>query len=299
MDQPSTSPSPPLPPTTTAQKSFVTLQIAFVTGLSLWLMTQGIFPSPELLFILLVAALVWKASYRSFLIDFIPFLLMLLTYQALRGFADNLSPSAIHVTDLIAWERALFGGMMPPAYLQAHLQGQPYTPLLNLVTNALYMSHFVVPVLLAVVLWFYRREHYWPFGLGLLALSYAGFLTYLLFPAAPPWWAAHFGYLKEETVQLTNFILPTAVVFAGPNPVAAMPSLHAAYPTYIALFVLSVWGQRFLWVLLLPLGVGFSAVYLGHHYVIDLIAGALYAVVAFTGVHWWGRRAAHSAERGS
>ncbi|CAF1524714.1 unnamed protein product [Adineta steineri] len=53
------------------------------------------------------------------------------------------------------------------------------------------------------------------------------------------------------------------------NVFAAIPSLHAAYPTITDLFFFTF-------------GVWFSAVYSGHHYVIDVLAGGTCAVTAYT-----------------
>lgn len=294
----STAPSPAEeaidPQEERARRGFLAIQVGYVLLISLWSMSQGIFPSPELLLVLLASAFVWRARNRAFLADFVPFILLLICYQALRGFADELAPADIHITDLIAWERALFGGIIPAVYLQANLLDRWFTPILDVLSNLFYMSHFVVQILLALIIWHRRRVHYWPYVAGLVGLSYSAFIMYVLFPAAPPWWATVHGYLPDGAVMLTNFVLPTVVVFAGPNPVAAMPSLHAAYPTYLALFVMAVWGRRMLPVWILPIGVALSAVYLGHHYVIDLIAGMLVAAVAFALAWQWSRRRAHS-----
>ncbi|MCP5119252.1 MAG: phosphatase PAP2 family protein, partial [bacterium] len=43
-------------------------------------------------------------------------------------------------------------------------------------------------------------------------------------------------------------------------------------------------------ILILPLGMGSATVILGHHYVVDLIVGACYALVCFTAVYLWHRR---------
>jgi membrane-associated phospholipid phosphatase len=62
-----------------------------------------------------------------------------------------------------------------------------------------------------------------------------------------------------------------------------MPSLHMAYPTYLAFYIIYIW-RRWGWIsLLLPIAIGFSTIILGHHYVIDLIFGVLYAAVVFAG----------------
>ena len=90
---------------------------------------------------------------------------------------------------------------------------------------------------------------------------------------------------------LTRVARGVEVVASGPNPVAAVPSLHIAYPTYLALISITVWGKRGLPVILLPFRVLFSAVYLGHHYVVDGLIGAGYALAVYLLLYLWLRRA--------
>ncbi len=250
----------------------------------------GTFPSTEMIAGAFVIVFVATPSGRSFLIEFAPFLLLLVTYKWLRNFADDLAPTQINIENLIEWEKALFGGTLPNAYLQTHLWSQPFTPVLDALTNTLYLSHFLSPLVLAVLLWQRQRAQYWAFVIGLVVVSYAAFATYVLFPAAPPWWATHFGYITDQPVTLEHFVVSGEHLVNGANPVAAMPSLHTAYPVYIAAVALSTWGRRALPVILLPLGVAFATFYLGHHYVIDALAGAFYSLVVFVTVFPWARR---------
>jgi membrane-associated phospholipid phosphatase len=262
------------------------LQLGAIGVILLALMAaKGALPSTEVIAGVFVFVFVWTKDGRSFLIEFAPFLLLLVTYKQLRNFADNLSDAEINITNLIVWERALFGGMVPAHYLQAHLWGHLYTPLLDALTNALYLSHFLSPLVISVLLWQKSRSLYWAFAIGIVALSYAAFATYLLFPAAPPWWATKYGYLREQAVTLRHFVVGSKQLIEGANPIAAMPSLHAAYPTYIWLVATHVWGKKGIPVIVLPAGVMFSTFYLGHHYVIDAMAGALYALIAFMVVY--------------
>jgi len=69
--------------------------------------------------------------------------------------------------------------------------------------------------------------------------------------------------------------------FVESNPFAAFPSLHAMYPWIISLFALKIKKIKALPVLLFPIGVWFSAVYLGEHYIIDVIGGIVYGTCAF------------------
>ena len=247
----------------------ILVQVSILIGIVLALMGLDImYPSTEMVPILLLALVIMNPRVRTFAIDFAPFLVLLISYDTLRNFADNLSASDIHITDMIRWERSLFGGALPGRVLQTTLTDKPYTLALDVLTNTLYLSHFLTPVITAIFLWRRRKTDYWAFAITLLLMSFAGFATFVAFPAAPPWWATHHGYL----------------------PGAAMPSLHTAYPTLIALVCVAVWGRKALPVLLLPLGVAFSTFYLGHHWVIDALAGAGYAVFFFGTVFLWLRQ---------
>lgn len=62
---------------------------------------------------------------------------------------------------------------------------------------------------------------------------------------------------------------------------AAFPSLHAAYPWLVSLYAIKIRRFKALPVLVLPVCVWFSAVYLGEHYVVDLIGGIAYSTCAF------------------
>ena len=110
-----------------------------------------------------------------------------------------------------------------------------------------------------------------------------------MFPSAPPWLAAQDGYLGGVTRVLGQTInvlpdrldLPSIYRQLNPNAVAAIPSLHAAYPFLVLLFALRFFGRRGIVVGLYVLAAWLAVIYLGEHYAIDVILGALYAGVAF------------------
>jgi membrane-associated phospholipid phosphatase len=60
--------------------------------------------------------------------------------------------------------------------------------------------------------------------------------------------------------------------------------MHSALPFVISLFAIKIWKKKVFPVLIFPIGVWFSAVYLGEHYVIDVLGGIAYAAVAFIAV---------------
>jgi membrane-associated phospholipid phosphatase len=73
-----------------------------------------------------------------------------------------------------------------------------------------------------------------------------------------------------------------------------MPSLHAAYPLLGMLFGLRLWGRRAWPILLYTVCVWISIVYLGEHYVVDVIGGVVFALGAFFAedalTRWWHTR---------
>ena len=277
------------------------IQILYMLILIWWILKKGLYPGPEFLSLIIIGILIWTVQGRTILNDLAPFLLILFLYfDVLRLFVEQFIPADIHITDLIAAERWLFGGKIPAHVLQALWSHGPFTPVLDLAANIVYLSHFANPLIAALVIWVFRKQHYWPFVAGFLLMSFAGFFTYIVFPAAPPWWATHFGYLPDQPVHLDHsFIGEAALLAHAYNPVAAMPSLHAAYPTYIAIFCLYLWGKRGGFIFFLPAAISLASVYLGHHYVVDLIAGWLYAAAAFGMVVLWRRVRARIRKKAS
>lgn len=269
----------PLPDNKFQRNDILIAQIALLVVAGIFATLTGTFPSIEILAMGMVGLLIWYPRHRAFLKDLLPVLFTLLTYESLRVFADDLAPSSIHITDLIQWEMALFGGNLPIVWVQNLLWDRSISPMLTVIFTGFYYSHFILPLILITLLWQKRRILYWPFVGGFVTLMLSAFVTYIVFPAAPPWWATYYGYLTGELAVRSY---PAAeMMFQGPNPVAAMPSLHMASPVFIALFTTLVWRRRALWLWIFPVGVGLSTLYLGHHYVIDLIAGSLYAGVIF------------------
>lgn len=116
-----------------------------------------------------------------------------------------------------------------------------------------------------------------------------GAVFYWAIPTAPPWWAAAHGELDDaRTFHIRRMMIEYGPEFwgdlwgplydvLGGNPLAAMPSLH---------FATSVMGAQLLsevdpvagavgWTYAALLGL--ALVYLGEHYLVDLVAGAAFS----------------------
>jgi membrane-associated phospholipid phosphatase len=268
------------------QRLILSMQIVVIVIMTVLLLRRGKPPGVDLLVLSLLTLFLWWARDRIPLLKFAPFLLLILTYESIRNLTLILGTGDLHVTDLIVWEETISGGLIPSFTLQHALSSQPYTWLVDIVANGFYMTHFFSVIAVGLLLWYVRRDQYGPFLLGVTALSYAAFLTYVFFPAAPPWWASMNGYLKGQAVDLSHSLLTPSYIIATGNPVASMPSLHTAYPFYLFIYCVFIWRRKGLPVIILPAGVAISSIYLGHHYVIDILAGLLYAVIAFLGTAW-------------
>jgi hypothetical protein len=217
-------------------------------------------------------------------VDWLPLVVLLLAYDASRGFADGLG-ATVHVTEPAAVDRWLGGGALPTVVLQQHWDAAWWEGLAALV----YGSHFVVTPLVLGILWVRNRARWARFARLVLALSAAGLVTYVVYPAAPPWLAARHGVI-EPVRRLSGagwdvLGLPRAgAVLADSqgqvNQVAAVPSLHTAFAVLICLTLFPV--ARRVWMrvglvayaLLMPLVLVWS----GEHYVIDTLLGAAYAI---------------------
>jgi membrane-associated phospholipid phosphatase len=245
----------------------------------------------------------WR-QHLLFLRDWLPIALLLVVYNVSRGYADGLFQP--HVLPLIHADEALFGGHVPTVWLQQHLYQPGHVQWWEVVVSLVYVSHFLTVPTVAVILWLRSRDQWARYMRRWFTLSVAGLITYFLYPAAPPWWAALHGYLGDPVARIStagwNAIglhsagnTLNALQVEAANPVAAMPSLHTAYAMMAVAFFLPVVGRRW-WPALLtyPLAMTFTLVYSGEHYVIDVLVGWLYVAGTFLLVGFaerrWARR---------
>ncbi len=223
-------------------------------------------------------------------------LAVLTVYLYSRGLADELGIVAVHVTAPIDVDRWMFGGTLPTEYLQAKLCGVPCERSMSpewydVVLTTVYYSHFFVALTTASVLWLRNRDAWVRFMRRYLSLSVLALAVYITYPMAPPWMAAQNGFLSADISRITGrgwYDLHDGSFHqrfsAVGNPVAAMPSLHAAIALFVAVYGIVQLQHRWRWLLLLyPLAMSFMLVYYAEHYVIDIIAG-----FAATGLVLWG-----------
>jgi membrane-associated phospholipid phosphatase len=235
-----------------------------------------IVPGPEFYVVFLLIYAAGMRWTRRFVKDWFPFVTLFITYEAVYGFADKLG-GIIHIEELAEADFKLFG-ILPSLFLQQYYR----FVVLDYTCAFLYSLHFILPIAFGFILWRYSSKNYWGFVASLLVCSYAALTTFLIFPSAPPWYGVNaVRILLQVYSSLGVTASKTLFDYIEANPFAAFPSLHAAYPWLISLYALKIKGRRALPILLLPFSVWFSVVYLGEHYVVDVIGGIVYATCAF------------------
>ncbi|MCW2600907.1 MAG: hypothetical protein JWM02_2736 [Frankiales bacterium] len=251
---------------------------------------------------------VWR---RAVVRDWMPLLAVLFAYDLLRGVANEVggwifnlpywassadSPelARAHLAGPLEADKFLFGGTVPTVWLQQHFYDFGVAHWYDRIAVPVYLSHFLVSLVLAIVLWCVNYRLFRTYVTTLVSLTAVTLLTYLLYPAVPPWMAALNDRLPEvhRVVQNTLAVLGSETLnsafesgAAYSNPVAAMPSLHAAIPMMLLLFF---WREvRVRGRVLLAVYAGLMAltlVYAGEHYVTDVLLGWVYAAATVVGV---------------
>jgi hypothetical protein len=271
----------------------------FIVGSAGAVATNGLFLSRDIVFLwvllgLLAVSLSDINGYlRGVVTDWLPFFGALFAYDLLRGLlADSIFTP--HTFPQIGADEALFAGEVPTVWLQERLFDASSLAPYDFAAWAVYLTHFFAVFVVAAYLWRRARPSFRRFRNLILALTAAAFVTYALFPAVPPWLASDAGDLGETgrvvgAVWTELGVSPAAAIWEKgstfSNEVAAIPSLHTAYPVMILLFFwpgCTVRG-RALW-LLYALAMSVTLVYTGEHYVADVLLGWAYAGVTYLAV---------------
>jgi hypothetical protein len=262
-----------------------------------------------------LAAVLWRwgvpmRSHLDFVKDWWPAFAILVFWTYSRGLADNLGmPIAVRMP--IDADRWLGLGELPTQWLQDALCAPTCTDptaasWYDTVFTATYMTHFVTGMTIAIVLWLRSRPAWAAWLRRYIGLNLIGLALCVLYPMQPPWMASLGGHLDPEVHRLTGrggSVLGVHVsqMVMGPigNQVAAMPSLHAGTACLVALFAVSRLRSRWRYAALAyPVLMGFTLVYYGEHYVIDVLAGfALAGCVQVAMTRWERSRARRARER--
>ena len=189
----------------------------------------------------------------------------------------------------LAIDRAIGLGVPPTLRLQRTFSTPGSVNRFERVLAWCHWMWFFVPHGTVIYVLLRHRERFGRSASRIYAVFDIGAVFYWAIPTAPPWWAALHGDFEDgQAVHMRRMMIEYGEQFwgdrwgdlydvLGGNPLAAMPSLHFA-TSLMAAHVLAETGPvagvlGYSYTALL----GLALVYLGEHYVADLIAGAALA----------------------
>ena len=253
-------------------------------------------PGPEH-FLLAGIALVlslWNDDSRRLALIGLPYLLYALVYDSMRWYADYIRSPIVHVHEPYDFDLRWFGihGLTPNEWLQRNTSaaldlicGLAYTPMLFIGESVLLSIYFIAKGKVR------RAERFtWIFVIA----NFIGFACYYIYPAAPPWYVSDHGFAVDLSVhaspagairfdQLIGIPLMQGFYGKSADVFGAIPSLHVVYP-----FLAVIYGwylRRFrLIAATYFLLVCFAAVYLNHHYLLDIFLGLAIALAVMAAV---------------
>ena len=287
--------------------------IAFV--LSYWAVLSLLrgFRSDHVTIGVLIVVLSYGGRAARVLLGFLaPVLLTGILYDSMRFYSDYIRADYIRVKEPYVFDQHFFGIQTDKGLLTPNEWWQLHThPVLDFFTGLAYLIFIAVFVITCAWFYFYssykgtpirfptwirERRHtpMWSF----FWVNMLGYSTYYWYPAAPPWYVALKGLGKADlstpanqagclrfdqllgTHFFSEFYGRSADVFG------AIPSLHVAYPLLAVMYAFrfGTWRRFSVGFYILMC---FSAVYLNHHYVLDVIWGSAYAVIIFFAVNAW------------
>lgn len=277
-----------------------TLSVLVVSALFLLLtgVFVGIRPEHFLLVGLFLLLFFAGKATRKLAVALLPFVIFGISYDWMRVW-PNYEVNPIDVRGLYEVEKSLFG---------IHIDGQTLIPCEYFALHHCRVADFMagifylcwVPVPIAFGLWLYFKGHrdlYLRFSMVFLLVNLIGFAGYYIHPAAPPWYAMNYGFEPELSTpgnvaglgrfdELLGITVFEGIYGRNANVFAAVPSLHAAY--MVVALAYAIMGHCRRWLIavfaFIMVGIWWTAVYSGHHYLIDVslgIACALLGILLF------------------
>ncbi len=250
---------------------------------------------PEHIFLWSLFCILFFASTytRKLIVALLPFVLFAISYDWMRVY-PNYRVNAIDVAGLYGAELQVFGVTVEGVRMTlCEYFAQHHCAVLDFMAGIFYLCWVPVPVLFGVMLYVQgRRELALRFALTFLLVNLIGFAGYYIHPAAPPWYVMEYGFepllgTPGNVAGLGRFDAMLGIDVFSPmygrnaNVFAAFPSLHSAY--MLVAFFYALAGRCRKWLVALfafiMVGIWFTAVYSGHHYMIDVLGGIVCAAV--------------------
>ena len=244
--------------------------------------------------------LLFHEKTRMFLILALPVFLHNILYDMFR-YVPFQWFLPIRIQEPYLWDQWLFGITQGDQVILFHQYLQQFShTALDILSGLLYHIHGAVVFILVFLLWRLKSKNLaFRFAVAFLFMNLMSFATYLLFPAAAPWYVEAFGFAQPggpvigSAAGLAKFDQLFSLHFSenmySLNPVVfgAVPSMHAGFTMLCWLFARKINKYWSLLFAAYTLAMCYSAMYLGHHYLIDVVWGITYALVAYVFIEKW------------
>lgn len=197
-------------------------------------------------------------------------ILIPILFSSLGFLVHHISPDDRH-WQLLNWDRRIFGGD-PVRFVQ-----RLGTPVLTDLIQFCYAAYYFLPMVLGFFLFRSKRWDEYQALLAVIAFGFfVSYLGYFLVPARSPnevlpgFW--------QEGLWIAN-ALAEWTRQAEWMKRSAFPSGHLMLTLITVVLAWKLDRRAFYWILPFALGLSLATVYLGYHYLVDLIAGAALGVL--------------------
>jgi inositol phosphorylceramide synthase catalytic subunit len=263
---------------------FTLLYFAWFIGL-VGLRTEHI-----VMYALLILSYFGTKTSRQFILAFAAFVIYWVLYDSMRIW-PNYKVNPIHIVEPYLLEKQLFGITSGSILLTLNEYfALHHHSFIDVLAGIFYLCWVPVPLAFAMYLYFTDLPTSFKFSYCFLFINIIGFVLYYIYPAAPPWYVAQYGFEPHYHVgggvgglkyfdSITGTSIFETMYKKNANVFAAMPSMHSTYPIIVLYYGLKKrLGSINIIFAILSLGIWFTAVYSGHHYVIDVLAGISIAI---------------------
>jgi hypothetical protein len=231
---------------------------------------------------------------RRFILGFSIFIVYWIIFDYMKAF-PNYNYNDVAIGELYNTEKNLFGIkvnntlLTPNEYLYLKR-----TNFVDIFSGLFYLCWIPVPLAFAAYLFFRNKQQFLRFALTFVLVNMLGFIVYYAYPAAPPWYIQLHGFKFQPLTQgnmaglarfdkYFNINLFKAIYSKGSNVFAAMPSLHSSYPLIVLYYgIKNRLGIINVFFAIVMAGIWFTAVYASHHYILDVLAGIICAILGIT-----------------
>lgn len=211
-------------------------------------------------------------------LDFYPLIFMFVIFESFFMILPYFNPHD-YDRELAQMDFSMFG-VYPTVWIEQWVR--PW------LTDLLYLVYFIYyPFPLFILVYLYRKKQFTALDRSvfiLLVVNYGAYITYFFVPAMGPRYYEPIMQLQTKVLNGIFLAVPirNLIHVFEPNKFDAFPSLHIA-TSLTTMIIMAKYNKR-MFLIFIPLFIGIlvAVIYCRFHYVVDIFAGIVWTVVAFT-----------------